>query len=126
MIRAIPPQLGGAFRERHGTSGRDAVDAEARETGAAKRTVKSCGSDSLRVGVKFAGSYFPRATVTNQIRIAGKSTKQPYKHCAGMPGVSGVTVAHVTQILAAGASAPGIPAPSDRRAKEKFQQSSGG
>jgi hypothetical protein len=35
-----------------------------------------------------------------------------------MPGVSGVTVAHYAQIFAAGASAPGIPAPSDREGKE--------
>jgi len=35
-ILAILSQLRGAFRERHGTSGRDAVDAAARETGDAK------------------------------------------------------------------------------------------
>jgi hypothetical protein len=42
-----------------------------------------------------------------------------------MPGVSGVTVAHYAHVLAAGVSAPGIPAPSDGRAEGKFQQSSG-
>jgi len=42
-----------------------------------------------------------------------------------MPGVSGVTVAHYAHVLAAGASAPGIPAPSHGRAEGKFQQSSG-
>jgi hypothetical protein len=35
-----------------------------------------------------------------------------------MPGVSGVTVARYAQISAMGASAPGIPAPSDWRVKE--------
>jgi hypothetical protein len=43
-----------------------------------------------------------------------------------MPGVSGVTVAHYAHAFAAGASAPGIPAPSDWKGKGKFQQISGG
>jgi len=34
-------------------------------------------------------------------------------------------VAHYAHVLAAGASAPGIPAPSHGRAEGKFQQSSG-
>jgi hypothetical protein len=46
-------------------------------------------------------------------------------HCAGMPGDSGVTVAHYAHVFAAGASAPGIPAPSDRRAKENSIKTSG-
>jgi hypothetical protein len=35
-IRRIPSQQQGAFRERHGRRGGDAVDAKARETGDAK------------------------------------------------------------------------------------------
>jgi hypothetical protein len=42
-----------------------------------------------------------------------------------MPGVSGVTVAHYAQISAAGASAPGIPAPSDWRGRNIESKPSG-
>ena len=43
----------------------------------------------------------------------------------GMPGVSGVTVAHLRLVFAAGASAPGIPCALWSEGKEIRQQTSG-
>jgi hypothetical protein len=74
-------------------------------------------------GVKFAGAIL-RATVSTK-RGHREEREATVKHCAGMPGVSGVTVAHYAHVLAAGASAPGIPAPSDWRAEESQLQTSG-
>jgi len=81
-----------------------------------KRTAKACGSDAP-TQASSSREFFLRATVSTK-HGHREEHAATVKHCAEMPGVSGVTVAHYAHVLAAGASAPGIPAPSDGRVEE--------
>ena len=74
-MNSHPVPLRGTLRERHGTSGRDAVDAAARETGVLSlRTAKSCGPDTS-VLVSSLRSV-PQVTVARK-PIAGEGTYKP-------------------------------------------------
>jgi hypothetical protein len=94
-----PVPLGGAFRERHERRDGPRWAVAARETGDV-----CCGRSSRMVltSLKLVSSFrsAPRATAAQL--SPGRSRSSCIDHCAGMPGVSGVTVAHLGIFFAAG------------------------